>query len=179
MGVVNVFADTSIVNRIFEIDVSETKDSLYEKDRLYLSKIKSGYIDKGVVKVFVNPSIKAQLYKTPDPFRKKQLLDLFNQLQFTSYNKTIFPFTFPAHFVTPEEKEVLGELRKKIRGFRGDDKIFLDAVASSQVEILLTTDRKHLACEKLRDYLIDKGFDAEIKILTPKELYEELQNHGL
>jgi len=137
------------------------------------------YIDKGIVEVFVNPSIKAQLDKTPDPLKKKQLLDLFNQFQFTSYNKTIFPFTFPVRFVTPEEKRILIELRERIKGFRNDDKIFLEAAANPQIEILLTTDREHLACVKLRDYLADKGLNAEIKILTPKELYEYLQNRGL
>ena len=106
-------------------------------------------------------------------------MDLFNQFQFTSYNKTVFPFTFPAHFVTEEEKKLLMELHERVRGFSNDDKIFLDAAANSQIEILLTTDRKHLACIKLRDYLVSKGLDLKIKIFTPKELYEELQNRGL
>lgn len=42
-----------------------------------------------------------------------------------------------------EEKRELKELRKKIKGFKKDEKIFLDAVSNSQVKVLLTTDREH------------------------------------
>jgi len=175
MRVINVFADTSIVNRILEIDTSEVRGTLYEEDRLYLSKIREGYLNKGIVQLIVNPSVKKQIENTPDFLKKKRLLALFDQFHFTSYNKTIFPFTFPAHFLTPEEKKALGELREKIKGFQTDAKIFLDAVANSQVEILLTTDREHLACQKLRDYLAVQEHDIDIKIFTPKEFYVYLQ----
>ena len=170
MKTIGVFVDSSIVNRILEIGTSEVKDASYEEDRIYLSKI-MGYVEKGIVKLIVNPSVKHEINKTSNHTRREELLDIFNQFHFTSYNKTIFPFVFPVRFVTPEEKIVLGELRKTIKGFSKDAKIFLEATANSQVEILLTTDRKHLACLKLRDYITDKGLDTEIKIFTPKEFY--------
>ena len=178
MKAINVFVDTSIVNRILEIDKSTVRDTIYEEDMLYLSKIME-YVKKEIVGLIVNPSVKHEIENVTDPKRKGELLDLFDQFHFTSYNKWIFPIVFPVHFVTKEEKVVLEELRKKIKGFRKDAKIFLDAVANSHVEILLTTDREHLACLKLRDYLADKGLDTEIKIFTPKELYEDLQKRGL
>ena len=174
MGIINVFVDTSIVNRILEIDKIEVRDALYEEDRLYLSKIIE-YVEKGIVRLIVNPSVKREIENTADPEKKGELLTLFDQFHFTPYNKSIFPIAFPVHFVTKEEKVVLGVLRKKIKVVRKDEKIFLDAAANSQVEILLTTDREHLACIKLRDYIADKGFNAEIKIFTPIELHEELQ----
>ncbi len=55
MRIINVFVDTSIVNRILEIDTSAVRDALYEEDRLYLSKIKESYVDKGIVQLIVNP----------------------------------------------------------------------------------------------------------------------------
>lgn len=177
MRIINVFADTSIVNRILEIAISEVRDALYEEDRLYLSKIKENYVDKGIVQLIVNPSVKIQIENTSDPTKKERLLALFDQFHFTPYNKTIFPFTFPAYFITEEEKRALKELRNKIKGFGRDEKIFLDAVANSQVEVLLTTDREHLACVKLHTYLADKGLDIEI--FTPRELYEDLKKQGL
>jgi len=178
MRVINVFVDTSIVNRILEIDKSTVRHTIYEEDRLYISKI-IGYVKKGIVRLIVNPSVKHEIENATDPKRKRELLALFDQFHFTPYNKWIFPIVFPVHFVTKEEKVVLGELRKKIKGFRKDAKIFLDAAANSQVEILLTTDRQHLACIELRDYIADKKLDTEIKIFTPKELYEYLKRLGL
>ncbi len=178
MRVFNVFVDTSIVNRILEIDKSTVRDTIYEEDRLYISKIIE-YVKKGIVRLIVNPSVKHEIENATDPKRKRELLALFDQFHFTPYDKWIFPIVFPVHFVTKEEKVVLGELRKKIKGFRKDAKIFLDAAANSQVEILLTTDRQHLACIELRDYIADKKLDAEIKIFTPKELYEHLKRLGL
>ena len=177
MKAINTFVDTSTVNRILELDTEEVKDALYEEDRLYLSKIR-GYVEKGIVQLIVNPSIKREIEKTPDPHKKKELLTLFDQFHFTSYNTTVFPFTFPAYFITELEKRVLEELRKKIGGFRKDQKIFIDAVANSQVKVLLTTDRKHLARKEIYDYLKSKGLDKKILVCTPKRFYEHIQNEG-
>jgi predicted nucleic acid-binding protein len=176
MKTINTFLDTSTVNRILETDTEKVKDPLYEQDRIYLSKIKEDYIEKDIIQFIVNPSVKQEIENTSNPKRKGELLALFNEFHFTPYNKTIFPFTFPAYFITEEEKRILGELSKEIKGFEKDEKIFLDAAANSEVEVLLTTDREHLACIKLRDYLLDKGLDTEVKIFTPKEFYGYLKN---
>ncbi len=174
MKTTNAFVDTSTVNRMLEIDTSEVKDASYEEDRLYLSKI-MGYVEKGIVQLIVNPSVKQEIERTSDPHKKKRLLTLFAQCRFTPYNKTIFPFTFPARFVTEEEERELEELSKKIKGFKKDEKIFLDAVTNSQVEILLTTDRTHLARKEIRDYIKNKVLDRKVKVFTPKEFFEDLQ----
>jgi len=177
--VIKVFADTSIINRILDIRITRPKDCRWEEDRQYLYRLQQDYIKKGVVNLTVNPSIKLEIEKTADPQRRKQLLALFNKFHFISYNKTIFPFRFPAHFVTGEEKSDLKELCRKSRGFKKDEKIFLDAVSSRCVEVLLTTDRKHLTTKETRNYLKDKGLDKVVKIMKPKELYEYLQNRFL
>lgn len=167
--------ESSIVNRILDIGVEKPNDTKWEEDREYLSKIIEEYVNKDIVKLFVNPSVKREIENTCNPQKKRRLLALFDQFYFTTYNKTAFPFTFPAHYVTEEEKRATEELRKNIKGFEKDVKIFLDAVGNSQVEVLLSTDREHLACIKLHDYLVDKRLDTEIKIFTPKEFYEYLQ----
>ncbi len=175
MKSVSVFVETSTTNRILDIDVKKAADVKREEDREFLSKILKNYVKKGVVKLIVNPSVKREIENTSDPQRKRRLLALFNQFCFMPYNKTIFPFTFPAYFVTKEEKKELGRLCKKIKGFEKDEKIFLDAVSNSQIEALLTTDRKHLARNEIHHYLKSKGLDKRIKIFTPKELFEDLQ----
>jgi predicted nucleic acid-binding protein len=175
MRTVKAFVDTSIVNRILDIEVVKPKDPKWEEDREYLLKILENYVEKGAVQFIVNPSVKQEVENTPDPPKKKKLLASFSQFRFTPYNKTTFPFTFPAYFVTEEEKRQLEDLSKQISGFAKDKKIFLDAMANSQAEVLLTTDREHLANEKLRNCLRTKGLDKQIKVFTPKEFFEYLQ----
>ena len=77
MKVINVFVDTSIVNRILEIDKSTVRDTIYEEDRLYISKIIE-YVKKGIVRLIVNPSVKQEIKNTTDPKRKGELLALFD-----------------------------------------------------------------------------------------------------
>jgi len=178
MKTINAFVDTSTVNRILEIDTGEVKNALYEEDRLYLFKI-MGYAEKGIVQLIVNPSVKREIEKTSDSHKKKRLLTLFAQFHFTPYNTTIFPFTFPAYFITEVEKGALEELRKKISGFRKDQKIFIDAVSNAQVKVLLTTDRKHLAKKEIYDSLKSKSLDKKILVFTPKKFYEYIQTDGL
>ena len=60
-------------------------------------------------------------------------------------------------------------------GFEKDIKIFIDALANPEIDVLLTTDRDDLATRKLRDLLANEGLNDKIKILTPKELYEYLR----
>ncbi|MBI4267895.1 MAG: hypothetical protein HY662_03820 [Chloroflexi bacterium] len=177
MKTINVFLDTSIVNRILDINCDKPDQREYEEDREYLPKIIENYVRKDVVQFFVNPSVKQEIEETSNLQRKMELLALSSQFHFTPFNKTVFPFVFPATFVIEEEKRMLEELRTNIKGFGKDAKIFIDAVANSQVEVLLTTDREHLACIKLHDYLTVKGLGVEIKIFTPKEFFEHLQSN--
>ena len=171
MTTINVFIDTSTVNRILRITEAEDSNLKYEEDRLYLSKIIEDYVNKGLICLIVNPSVKDEIEQTKDAKEKAKLLALFNQLKFTPYNKTVFPFTFPAHFVSAEDEKMLKDIRAKIPGFEKDEKIFLDALSNSEIHVLLTTDRKHLA---------DKGLDTYgIPIFTPRQLFEYVRNKAL
>jgi predicted nucleic acid-binding protein len=174
MKITNVFIDTSTVNRIKDLDVKKNNIK-YEEDRQYLSKIMQEYVVQNLVEFFVNPSIKHEIDNTSDANTRKDLVEVFNKFHYTEYNKTIYPFHFPAWYVTEEEKLVLDELKVKIKNFEKDAKPFLDAISNSQVNILLTTDRKHLACVELRGYLTQNNLETSIQIFTPKEFYEYLQ----
>ncbi len=175
MKTINTFIDTSTVNRILEIDTSQVKDALYEEDRLYLSKIIKEYVERSLVQLIVNPSVKLEIENTPDRQKRERLLALYNQFRFTAYNTTIFPFTFPATFLTNGEKKTLEELLEGFPSFKKDMKIFADAIFNSEVEVLLTTDREHLANNKFHHHLEEKGLDKKVKVFTPKEFFEYLR----
>lgn len=171
MTTINAFIDTSTVNRILRITKAEANNLRYEEDRLYLSKIIEDYVNKGFICFIVNPSVKDEIEKTKDANEKAKLLALFNKFDFTPYNKTVFTFTFPAHFVSDEDKKMLKDICAKIPGFEKDEKIFLDALSNSEIHVLLTTDRTHLA---------DKGLDTYgIPIFTPRQFFEYLKNRPL
>jgi predicted nucleic acid-binding protein len=180
MRTVKAFVDTSIVNRILDIEVVKPKDLKWEEDREYLFKIINNYIEKNIVQFIVNPSVKQEIKKTSDPRRREQLLALYNQFHFTAYNTTIFPFTLPATLLSKEQKEMLQLLTSIMpKGFKRDEKIFADAIFNSQIEVLLTTDEEHLANDRFRNLLMNKGFDKKIKVFTPKEFFEYLQKEGV
>ncbi len=186
MRTINAFVDTSTLNRILRIEEKQPNNQKWEEDREYLPKVME-YVEKGIVQLFVNPSVKQEIEATPDSQKRERLLALFNQYHYTPYNKTIWgrtrgvkspSFTFPATFVTNEEGKELEELCKEIKGFEQDEKIFLDAVSNSKVEVLLTTDRKHLATQEIWDYLKSKSLDKKMLVCTPKQFYEHLQKVG-
>ena len=164
MKPITAFVDTNIVNKILDIDTIKVDDPKYEEDRLYLSRIVEDYVEKGTVRLIVNPSVKQEIENTKNPQRRGQLLAKLTQFHFTPYNKTVFPFTFPAKFVTEDEKRRIAELCEKVRDFEKDEKIFLDAVSNSDIDILLTADREHLA---------DKGLNTKGQsVVTPKEFVD-------
>ena len=176
MRTIGVFVDTSTVNRVLDMD-KEIHDSRGEEDRLYLSKIVKQYVKNDVVRLIVNPTVKQEIKKTTNLQRRDDLLMMFNQFHFTSYNKTIFPFVFPATFLVSEEKKTLKQLFEGLpKGFKKDEKILADAVFNQQIELLLTADRKHLANDRFRNRLESVGLDKKIKVFTPKELFEYLKN---
>ncbi len=175
---IGVFVDTSTVNRVLGTDTDrKPRGSMDEEDTLYLSKIVEQYARNDIVRLIVNPTVKQEIKKTPDLQRRDELLMRFNQFHFTSYNKTIFPFVFPATFLVSEEKETLKQLYEALpKEFKKDEKIFADAVFNQETELLLTADRKHLANDRFRNRLESIGLDKKIKVLTPKELFEYLKN---
>ncbi len=174
MRIVKVFVDTSTVNRILDIKVQKS-DDVWEEDREYLSKIFECYVEKGNVQLIVNPSVKREIENTVRPRRRKELLALFNNFHFTPHNKTMFPFVFPATFFIEGEKETMERLYRGIPSFSKDERIFVDAVFNSQIEVLLTTDRAHLANDVFRTRLKNGGLDTKIKVFTPRECFDYLQ----
>lgn len=175
MRSIGVFVDTTIVNRVLDINI-ETNAPQKEEDRRYLSKIVEQYAKSDMLCLWVNPTVELEISRTPDTQRKAQLLAQFSRFHFMTYNKTIFPFKFPATFLTGQEKKMLEELFEDIPSFKKDEKIFADAVFNSQVEVLLTTDREHLLKEKFQTRVQMKGLDKKIKIFSPKQFFEYLQN---
>lgn len=180
MRTVKAFVDTSTVNRILDIKAEKPNDRKWEEDREYLSRIIKNYVNKGIVQLFVNPSVGREVRNTKkDPQRKNRLLALFERLDFTPNHKTVFPIVLsdehPATFLSEEEKKTLEELYGDIPSFRKDEKIFADAVFNSQIGVLLTTDEEHLANDRLRNRLMNKGLDKKVKVFTPKEFFEYLQ----
>ena len=175
MKQVGVFVDTCTVNRILDMIEVKTHATVYEEDRLYLTKLVEQYVKDGIIYFIVNPSVKKEIERTINAQRRKDLLTTFNQLHFTFYNKTIFPIVFPATFLTQEEKEILEQLYRDLpQEFKKDEKIFADVIFNQQIEILLTTDREHLANHRFRNRLESTDLHRKIKIFTPKELFDYL-----
>ena len=178
MKTIGIFVDTSTVNTVFNMDKKAPAFSYNdEEDRLYLSKIVKQYAKNDVVRLIVNPTVEQEIKRTPDLQKRDALLMRFNQFYFTSYNKTIFPFRFPATFLASEEKEALKQIFEDLpKKFKKDKKILADAVFNQKIELLLTTDRKTLANYRLRNRLESVGLHKKIKVFTPKELFEHLED---
>jgi len=163
-----IFLDTSILHRISRIDVENPDDPLYEEDRVYLRKLSGMHLKSDDIEFYVNPSVKSEIDATRNQDRRRQLQELFEKYRFIPFNKTIFPFTFPVTFITRDEVGTLGRLCRDNPGLKKDQKIIADAAFSQNMDILLTTDRKHLA---------DRGIRImHLKIFTPKELFEYLSS---
>ena len=163
----NIFLDTNIIERILRIDEEIPNNRTYEEDRKFLGKILDICANNEKIKLYVNPSVKMEIEKTRDNQKKKALLEIFEKYEFLPFNSTIFPCTLPATFISEEEGKKLEDVCNKIPGLKKDVKIIADAGFSKTIDILLTTDRKHLA---------NKGFQINhLKIFTPKMLFEYLR----
>jgi len=145
-------------------------DSLYEEDRVFLRKVLDIYSEGDRIEFYVNPSVKLEIDATKNQKRRRALQEIFEKFKFIPFNKTIFPFVFPANLLKEEEVKILERLCEENPGLEKDKKIIADATFG-YMDILLTTDRRHLA---------NKGIHIQhLKIFTPKELCEYLNNLGL
>jgi len=99
----NVFVDTSIVNNLLDLEEHRENDPNWLENVKYLNLILKGSVAAGSVTLYVNPSIKQQIDNTKDEKRKTKLLEKFREFHFTEFNLTIFPFQFPAKFVSEEQ----------------------------------------------------------------------------
>ena len=138
---VNVLIDTCTVNRLLDIDERTDGDRNYEEDRSYLSRITKEYVESGAVQLLVNPTVKAEIDKTRDAVRKRELLVQFAQHHSTPFSAALFPITFPVNLLTDEENKALVDLSADLRReYQKDRKIFADAMCSRAIVVLLTTD---------------------------------------
>jgi predicted DNA-binding protein (UPF0278 family) len=174
---INIFADTSIINRM----CIEEKNDQYEEDRTFLSKILNLSIKNTHIKIFVNPSVKQEIKSTPDQERREKLLNIFNRFHFTEFNKSIFGktkkgkekgITFPVNFLTLEEKRFCQELKQEMPSLTDDMKIIADALFNKEIDILLSVE--HHIHEDLVKFLLKKGIKA--KVFNPKKCFDYLRN---
>jgi len=159
---VNVFADNCIVNRILDLEESRP-DENWEEDRKYLMKLRYGPVASGKIKLFINPSVVSQVEATPDPERRKELMAVAEQFKFIEFNMTIFPFSFPAHFLSTTQKAEIQKLCMQHPALARDEKILADAAFNERIEVLLTTDRD----------LVGQGAQlGKVRIMLPKQLWD-------
>ncbi len=162
----NVFVDTSIVNNLLDLEENNVS-SLNAQDAKYLKLIFKDYVNANKVILFVSPSVKQQIDNTKEKDKKRrvELLAKFHELHFTEFNLTIFPFQFPAKFISKEQATFIQQLCTKHPALRKDQKIIADAAFNDSIDVLLTTD-KDLARQVCQV--------GKVKFLLPKELWENL-----
>ena len=157
----NVFVDTSIVNNLLDLEESNAS-SLGEQDAKYLRLILKDYVNANKVTLFVNPSVKQQIDNTKDEKRMAELHAKFHELHFTEFNLTIFPFRFPARFISKEQSTFMQQLCAKHPALLKDRKIIADAAFNDRIDILLTTDKE--MAHQVRQV-------GKVKFLLPKEFW--------
>lgn len=169
MDMKNIFLDTSIVNRVLDINTPPA-DSTYEEDRYFLRKILDICSKNERINLYVNPSVKMELEKTQDEERRRKLLDVFKKCNFMPFSKTVLPFTLPATLLSEKEAKTLKDFCSEVPSLKADKKIIADAAFCKAIDILLTTDREHLARKEIQI--------KHFRIFTPKQLFDYLRKHA-
>ena len=91
------------------------------------------------------------------------------EFKFTEFNMTIFPFSFPAHFLSTTQKAQIQKLCMQHPALARDKKILADAAFSERIDVLLPTDRD----------LISQGAQlGRVSIMLPKQLWDYCIEHG-
>jgi hypothetical protein len=160
---INIFLDTSIVNNLLDLDKQKNNDSTWGKNVSFLKMLIGGPVASGDMVLYVNPSVKHQINDTNDKKRKEELLIKFDEFKFEEFNLTIFPFSFPATFVTKEQIDLIETICKEHSKLERDRKIMSDAAFNEKIDALLTTDRK-LAHQVRRI--------GKVRFMLPEELWE-------
>lgn len=162
----NVFLDTCIVNRVLDLQENR-RDSEWKEDREYLLKLRSGPVGLERMKFFVNPSVMSQIRATRNHERREALINTAAEFKFTEFNMTIFPFRFPARFLSPAQKGTVKQLCVQHPNLRRDKKILADSAFNKDMDVLLTTDRDLAAVRQL----------GRVKVMLPKELWDYYEAH--
>lgn len=162
----NVFIETSIVNNLLDLEARRPNDATGQENTKYLELLLSGPVATKEMTFYVNPSVKWQINNTKDEQRKEALLAKFKEFQFTELNLTIFPFHFPAKFISEEQSALIEQLCKEHPALSRDRKIIADAAFNENIDILLTADKKlaHQVCQL-----------GKVKFMLPKELWDSYQ----
>lgn len=172
---INIYVDTSIINKICDIDIKRT-DPHNEEDRKFLSKI----LKKSNIRLLVNLSIKQEIENTQDQRRREELLNTFSKYQFIPFNKFIWGTTkagkeksiaFPVNFLKPEEKEFCEELEQKLPRLKDDMKIIADGIFNKDIDILLSTDI-HIYKDLVK-FILKRNI--KVKVFSPKECFNYLK----
>jgi hypothetical protein len=164
----NIFVDTCIVNRIPDLEVSRPDDPKWEEDRKYLKQLLKEPQASGIMKFTYNPSVISEIEATKDTQRRDVLLSTLEQLRFTEFNKTIFPFCFPAHFLSEAEGSEIERLCLTHPDLGKDKKILADSAFNETIDVLLTTDRDLSEVRQL----------GKVKVMLPKELWDFYKKQG-
>lgn len=101
----NVFIETSIVNNVLDLEERRPNETTGQENVKYLKLLLSGPVATGDMTFYVNPSVRWQINNTKDEQRKEGLLAKLKEFQFTEFNLTIFPFHFPAKFISKEQSD--------------------------------------------------------------------------
>lgn len=186
MEVIKVLMDNDTGNRIAELDEKiahkagkfNTSESNYIEDRDYLGRITVCLEKKDLIRLYYNPWGEREGRNTKKEWKRQAILREYQRRRFTQFHSTTFPILMsndnPATFVKVEQDSVLSEIYNELpKKYRHDTKTLAEALLNPiNFEYLLTSDRSHLAADKLRNKLKEK--DLKLKICTPKELYEEI-----
>ena len=132
----NIFIETSIVNNI--LDLNEKRTNLFGKNQTECLRLILEEASTGKVSLFINPSVLEQINNTPDETRKRKLLQKCKGFKFEEFNLTIFPFTFPATFITQEQSAFVDKICKKHPALVRDQKIIADAGFNDKMDVLLS-----------------------------------------
>ncbi len=161
----NAFIDTSIVNYVLDLDEYRLDDKTWQENINFLKLLLSWPVATGEMTFYVNPSVMWQIEKTKDEERRKRLQAKCKEFQFTEYNLTVFPFRFPAKFITEEQATLIEQLCNKYPALYKDRKIIADGAFDEKIDVLLTTDKDlaHQVCQL-----------GKVKFMLPKELWDSM-----
>jgi hypothetical protein len=162
----NVFIDTSIVNYMLELNKPRPNDTTWQDNIKYIEQLINGPVANGDIIFYVNPSVNSQINNTKNKKRKMVLLSKFKEFKFKEFNVTIFPFRFPATFISKKQSTMLNDLCTKHPALSNDRKIIADSAFNKNIDVLLTTDT-NLAHQV-------KHLDG-VKFMLPKELWDLYQ----
>ena len=161
----NVFIDTSIVNHVLDLEERRLGNKTWQENIKFLKFLLTGPVTNGDMTLYVNPSVMWQIENTRDEERKKALQTKCKEFQFAEFNLTVFPFRFPATFISEEQATLIEQLCKNHPALSKDRKIIADGAFNEKIDVLLTTDTD--LAHQVRKL-------GKVKFMLPKELWESI-----